>query len=116
MLSFRSIFAFMFPKRKKNQVFINACSFDPNQRREGEVVVLYSRNEGEGIFDRVTEALRIASQVIVVDQGSTDSTAYFASEAGAIVVLQKVGEPRHVGLREAMNIAIRSSRGSNIAD
>jgi len=116
MKSFKSLFAFLFPVRKKPRIFIDACSFDPHQRHLGEVVILLSSNEGDGIFDRVTQALRIAGQVIVVDQGSTDSTAYFASEAGAIVVLQEAGQPRDTGLQEAMNIARRTARSRHLAD
>lgn len=89
MASLKSMFSIFTPQHKKSRLFIDACSFDPDQEGQGDALILYVKNEEDRIFSRVSSALCTASRVIVVDQGSTDNTPYLAAEAGAIVVVQK---------------------------
>lgn len=88
MASLKSLFSVFSPRRRKPRLFIDACNFDPDQEGQGDALILYAKNEEDRIFARVSSALCTASRVIVVDQGSTDSTPYLAAEAGAIVVVQ----------------------------
>jgi glycosyltransferase involved in cell wall biosynthesis len=67
-------------------------------------VIIPARNEQASIGLVVREALPLANQVIVVDNGSTDQTAQRASEAGAHVVREEIkgyGFACLRGMREA---------------
>jgi glycosyltransferase involved in cell wall biosynthesis len=50
------------------------------------IVGIPAFNEGESIADIVAGALRHASTVVVIDDGSTDVTAFRATRAGAVVI------------------------------
>lgn len=89
MPSLKSLISTFTPRRKKKQIFIDACNFDPDEESQASALILYARNEEDQISNRVSLALRNASRVIVVDQGSTDNTPYLAAEAGAIVVIKR---------------------------
>lgn len=52
-------------------------------------VVIPCRNEEKGIAAVVKQALKVASEVIVVDNNSTDNTAKVAAKAGAKVLSEK---------------------------
>lgn len=49
-------------------------------------IVIPCRNEAEGIGFLVKKAMKIADEVIVVDNQSTDKTALVAKKAGALVI------------------------------
>jgi hypothetical protein len=109
MKSFFSIFSKTPVKKQAPRLYIDACSFDPEAQRRGEALILLTHNDAGHIYDRVSDALKSAAGVIVVDQNSSDGTAFFAAEAGAVVVLQENGQTREAALREAERLARRFS-------
>lgn len=107
MRSLKSLVSSLLPVQEKPRFYIDASTFNPEQPRVGETWILTAHNEVEGIYDRVCAALRSAASVIVIDQGSTDGTAVFAAEAGAVVVMQEPGQSEEVIIQEAVRLAKR---------
>lgn len=92
------------PARKEPRVYIDSATFDPYATsRQGSAVILTARNEAATIFQRVQSARCESAGVVVIDQGSTDGTAYRAAEAGAVVVLQEEGMSLDEAVRKAMS-------------
>lgn len=56
------------------------------------VVIIPAYNEARFIGSVVLQSLQFTSQVIVVDDGSTDSTAQIARCAGAVVVAHECNQ------------------------
>lgn len=73
-------------------------------------VIIPAYNEADIIGDTVKAALRIpnVSEVLVVDDGSTDKTAEVAKIAGAHSVIRS---PKNMGKGDALNSAWRQSKG-----
>lgn len=103
----RSIFAALFPAKHRPRVYIDAASFDPDTARPqtGRAVVIFAQDDEDIIAERVRAEKRSASGVVVLDQGSSDSTPHLAAEAGAVVVLQEPGKPKEEALQRALSIA-----------
>ena len=72
-------------------------------------VIIPCRNEAEGIGRLVKRALRVADEVVVVDNRSNDQTAKAAERAGAKVIVEKRVDKRGIGygyaLRRGMKVA-----------
>jgi glycosyltransferase involved in cell wall biosynthesis len=68
-------------------------------------VVIAARNEAHNITDCVA-SVAFASEIIVVEDGSTDATAELARDAGATVIsnsFQTIGMQRNVAIERAAN-------------
>lgn len=70
------------------------------------VVVIPAYNEDRLIGSVVLKARKFATEVIVVDDGSSDKTANVAQSAGALVVLHDL----NTGKGEALNTGLRAAR------
>ncbi|MFH1031510.1 MAG: glycosyltransferase family 2 protein [Chloroflexota bacterium] len=81
------------------------------QNRAKVVVAIPSFNTERSISNVVSGALKYADRVIVIDDGSRDSTAEKAKAAGAIVVSHKVNK----GYGEAIKSCLEAGR-TNHAD
>lgn len=75
-------------------------------------IVIPALNEREAIASVVAAALGHATDVIVVDDGSTDGTGDVAREAGALVVRNEQNEG--VGASVAKGLTLARSRGADI--
>ncbi|MWR20591.1 glycosyltransferase, partial [Helicobacter pylori] len=73
------------------------------------IAIIPAHNEARFIAGVVLETRRYVSEVIVVDDGSTDRTAQLAQAAGATVIRQ----PRNMGKAEALNAGFRAARELN---
>ncbi|MEW6207978.1 MAG: glycosyltransferase family 2 protein [Acidobacteriota bacterium] len=75
--------------------------------RERVLCIAPAWNEGERIA-RVVKGvpLDVVDTVVVVDDGSTDDTAQFAEEAGAVVLRQKVNRGVGAAIRRGIDYAI----------
>lgn len=93
-----------FSTQQKPRLFVDASTYNPDLPRRGQAVILVAHNEARTIYERVCQA-RISSAVVVVDQGSTDGTSYYAAEAGAVVVLQEPGMSCEVVMQKAAQVA-----------
>lgn len=113
-MSLISLLSSLAPKKQRPRLYIDACHFDPDSARSGDTCILFARNEMDDIYERVTQALSQASAVVVIDQGSTDGTPYFAAEAGAIVIIQPAGQPRELALQEALQVAGQINQNGNV--
>lgn len=109
-MSLKSVLSTIARRREKPRLYVDACHFDPDKVRNGEAWILFARDEVESIYERVSTALRSAAAVIVIDQGSTDGTPYFAAEAGAVVVMQEAGQTRELALQKAIQTAGRMTK------
>lgn len=70
--------------------------------REQLVVVIPAKDEAASVGSVVTESLRFASQVLVVDGSSKDGTAAAAERAGARVI-QDRGRGKGLAIRRALS-------------
>jgi hypothetical protein len=96
--------------KHRPRIFIDSASFDPKINREAScTAILTACNEAEGIFNRVRLAQGQYSSVIVIDQGSTDGTPFFAAEAGAVVILVEPNRSFAQAVSEATRQAHRSA-------
>ena len=90
--------------------YINASSTDfiPTYKPglTGIIAVIPAFNEERFIASVVITTRQFADTVIVVDDGSTDRTAYLAEQAGARVVRQ----PINMGKAQALNAGFREAR------
>jgi len=66
-------------------------------------VVIPAYNEERFIGSVVIHALRYAPRVVVIDDGSSDATAYIAEQAGATVIKHET----NLGKSEAVNTALK---------
>src|SRR4051812_14895064 len=73
-------------------------------------IVIPSYNEERFIGSVVIQALRYASEVVVVDDGSRDGTAFIAEQAGARVLRHVVNK----GKSEACNTGLLWAREHNV--
>jgi glycosyltransferase involved in cell wall biosynthesis len=73
------------------------------------IAIIPAYNEARFIAGVVLETKRYVSEVIVVDDGSTDRTAQLAQAVGATVIRQ----PRNLGKAEALNAGFRAARELN---
>ena len=68
-------------------------------------VVIPARNEASRISQTVRLARRYADEVIVVDDGSTDGTAFVAEKAGARVIRRATGQGYITAIRRGFRDA-----------
>ncbi|RPJ36996.1 MAG: hypothetical protein EHM21_18545 [Chloroflexi bacterium] len=94
-----------FSTQQKPRLFVDASTYNPDLPHSGQAVILVAHNEARSIYERVCQAMLSSSGVVVVDQGSTDGTSYFAAEAGAVVVLQEPGMSCEVVMQKAAQVA-----------
>lgn len=69
------------------------------------VIVIPAYNEAHHIGDTVARIHRVASSVIVVDDGSSDETAKVAQEAGAFVVQNTQHQGKGIALTYGFQVA-----------
>lgn len=69
------------------------------------VVIIPAYNEARFIGSIVLQARRFASQVIVVDDGSTDDTAHIARSAGATILCHKCNAGKGAALNTGFRVA-----------
>jgi dolichol-phosphate hexosyltransferase len=74
-------------------------------------LIIPCRNEAEGIFALVKRAKRVASEVIVVDNRSTDDTAKMARLAGAKVIIEDKTDSFGIGYGYALRRGTKAARG-----
>lgn len=72
-----------------------------------EVVIIPAYNEGKTIFEVITKTKKFAQNIIVVDDGSRDSTAAEAVRAGAVVVKHKVNLGKGAALKTGCDYALQ---------
>lgn len=80
-----------------------------SQRLPDVVAVIPAYNEERFIASVVLSALQHAGRVIVVDDGSTDLTAFVAESAGAQVLRQQGNQGRESALAAGVQEALRTS-------
>ncbi len=83
----------------------NTGSTDPMKPNPKIVIVIPAYNEAYHIGDTVTRIHRVASSVIVVDDGSSDETAQLARAAGAFVVHNTQHQGKGVALTYGFALA-----------
>jgi UDP-N-acetylglucosamine---dolichyl-phosphate N-acetylglucosaminyltransferase len=71
------------------------------------IIVIPAYNEAQTIAEVVRGAVKIADQVIVVDDGSRDRTSALAKEAGALVVRHAVNRGVGAALGTGIEAAVR---------
>src|SRR5687767_1650428 len=76
-------------------------------RPEEIAVVIPCLNEGRTIGRLVREVRASVSNVIVIDDGSTDQTAAEAESAGAIVIHHTSAQGKGASLRNGFEMALR---------
>jgi glycosyltransferase involved in cell wall biosynthesis len=74
------------------------------------VIAVPAYNEERFIGSVVIQSLRYASDVVVIDDGSRDATAYIAEQAGAYVLRHTVNK----GKSEAVNTALLWARARHV--
>jgi hypothetical protein len=95
---------------RPSRIFIDASTFDPDKDcAGGDAVLILACNEEATIYERVFRAMKRSPGVVVLDQGSSDSTPYLAAQAGAVVVLQEPGQSHEAALQKAMQVAYQYS-------
>jgi glycosyltransferase involved in cell wall biosynthesis len=80
-------------------------------RPERCAVVLPCFNEGATIAGLVTEVRQYVPTVIVVDDGSTDSSATGAREAGATVISHASNRGKGAALKTGLTVALKGGWG-----
>ncbi len=73
------------------------------------VVIIPAYNEQQTISDVVRRARQYAEEVIVIDDGSSDDTAFKASSAGAKVFRHVINRGQGAALRTGIRAALESS-------
>lgn len=74
------------------------------------VVVIPAYNEARFIGSVVIQSLRFTPQVLVIDDGSRDDTAYIAAQAGAMVIRHE----QNGGKSKAVNTALTWARENQV--
>lgn len=69
-------------------------------------VLIPGYNEAKTIGQIVSKARKIISNIIVVDDGSTDNTSQIAKDAGAIVIRHEVNKGKGAALRTGFQYAL----------
>jgi glycosyltransferase involved in cell wall biosynthesis len=72
-------------------------------------IAIPAYNEERFVGSVVIQAHRYTPNVVVIDDGSKDDTAYIAERAGALVIRH----PHNAGKSEAVNSALRWARGTD---
>lgn len=72
-------------------------------------IVIPCRNESEGIFPLVQKALKVADEVVVVDNRSGDNTAKMAKLAGAKVIQDNRIDGQGIGYGYALKTGIKAA-------
>jgi glycosyltransferase involved in cell wall biosynthesis len=72
-------------------------------------IAIPAYNEERFVGSLVIQALRYTPNVVVIDDGSKDATAYIAERAGALVIRH----PQNGGKSEAVNSALRWARDTD---
>ncbi|MCW1966963.1 MAG: glycosyltransferase family 2 protein [Anaerolineae bacterium] len=80
------------------------------QASQAFVVVIPAFNEARFIGSVVIQSLRFTPQVLVIDDGSQDDTAYIAEQAGAMVIRHE----RNGGKSKAVNTALNWARENQV--
>lgn len=107
----------LFSREQDNaRMCIDASRFDPGAKQKEEALIVFTQNEAESIYDRVSATLSPATGMVVIDLGSCDGTPYLAAEAGAVVVLQETAQQREAALKEAVRVALRMARTVRVCD
>lgn len=77
-------------------------------------VIIPCRNEVEGIGVMVKQALKVADEVVVVDNRSSDGTAKVAEKAGAKIITEKRVDKRGIGYGYSLRRGMRVAKGEVI--
>jgi dolichol-phosphate hexosyltransferase len=80
-------------------------------RQNSISLIIPCRNEAEGIFALVRRAKKVAGEVIVVDNRSTDDTAKMAKLAGARVILENRTDAVGIGYGYALRKGMKAATG-----
>lgn len=77
-------------------------------------LIIPCRNEAEGIASMVKKALKVANEVIVVDNRSTDDTALVAKKAGARVIKESRVDKFGIGYGYSLIKGMKVAKCENI--
>ena len=90
--------------RTLNSKLLEVSSRNDTKREEKIITVIPAYNEEKRISHVIKECLKFSDKVIVIDDGSVDSTSYVARTTGALVVKQKQNYGKGRAIRTAINI------------
>jgi hypothetical protein len=97
------------------RIFIDASTFNPeNDCGLQQAILILACDQESTIYERVFQARKRSQGVVVLDQGSRDSTPYLAAQAGAIVVLQEPGQSSEAAMQKAMQVARKLSENIQV--
>lgn len=94
---------------RNDAAYSNASQHLSNQRLPDVVAVIPAYNEERFIASVVLSALQFVGRVIVIDDGSTDLTAFVAESAGAQVLRQRGNLGRESALAAGVQEALSTS-------
>ena len=82
---------------------LELSSREDKTREENIITVIAAYNEEQRICPIIKNCLKISDKVIVIDDGSTDSTANVARSIGALVIKHKTNCGKGSAIRTAIN-------------
>ena len=88
----------------QNLELLETRSRNNNKSEEKIITVIPAYNEEKRIVNVIKDCLKFSAKVIVIDDGSLDSTSNVASATGALVVKHKLNSGKGSAIRTAINI------------